>query len=169
MFTKIRNAIVGVFLVSIFAAADIVGGPSTRTKGFEIPGDVGPIAKPTPAEKVIFSAYKGISIGMKSDDVRSKLGNPKDKSDAMDLYLFSESESAQFYYGADRSVTAIMITFSGDLKSALTPMSVFGEDVPPKDDGGIFKMVRYPKAGFWISYNRTGGSDAVISIAMQKI
>ena len=42
-------------------------------------------------------------------------------------------------------------------------------DVAPKEDGGIFKMNRYPKAGFWISYNKTAGADPMIIIAMQKM
>lgn len=121
------------------------------------------------ATRADFSGYKGIAIGATADEVRKKLGEPKDKSDAMDLYVFSDSESAQFYYDPGHLVMGMMINYSGDLKNAPTPKDVFGEDVPPKADGGIFKMVRYPKAGFWVSYNHTAGSDAVITIAMQKI
>lgn len=106
---------------------------------------------------------------MPTDDVRKKLGNPKDKSDATDLYTFSEDETAQFYYNATKNVTAIMITFAGDLKNAPTPKSVFGEDVEAKPDGSIFKMVRFPKAGFWISNNRTPSPDAIVNIAFQKM
>ena len=121
------------------------------------------------ADTGAFSGYKGIGIGAATTAVRQKLGEPKDKSDAMDLYVFSDSESVQFYYSPAQTVMAIMMTYSGDLKKAPTPKDVFGEDVAPKADGGIFKMVRYPKAGYWISYNRTVGDDAIVSIAMQKI
>ena len=155
----------GIFVLSMFALGSLVWGSSALTS---VSG--APAAAPTPAAaQKTFSDYKGISIGLKADDVRGKLGNPKDKSAEMDLYVFSESESAQFYYDAAQVVTAIMITYSGDLKVAPTPKDVFGEAVAPKPDGGIFKMVRYPKAGYWISYNRTAGDDAVVSIAMQKI
>ena len=44
----------------------------------------------------------------------------------------------------------------------------FGIDVPAKD-GTVFKMERYPKAGYWISYTRTSGSDAMVNIAIQKM
>jgi hypothetical protein len=114
-------------------------------------------------------AYKGIGIGATADDVRKKLGDPKDKSDPQDLFVFSEEESAQFLYGPDKKVTAIMVTFSGKLTGAPTAKDVFGEDVPPRPDGGISKMVRYPKAGFWISYNKIVGDDSMVSIAMQKM
>jgi hypothetical protein len=124
--------------------------------------------RPTPGEAA-FAGYKGINVGMTTDAVRKALGVPKDKSDAMDLYVFSDNESAQFYYDGAHLVTAMMITYSGDLKKAPTPKDVFGEDVAPKADGGIFKMVRDPKAGYWISYNRTVGDDQIVNIAVQKI
>ena len=124
---------------------------------------------PTPAVKKTFTEYREISLGNTADAVRQKLGIPKDKSDAQDLYTFSDNESAQFYYSDAHLVTAIMITYMGNLKDAPTAKDVFGEDVPAKPDGSIFKMVRYPKAGYWISYNRSGGDDAIISIAIQKL
>lgn len=113
--------------------------------------------------------YKSIAIGALADDVRKKLGDPKDKSDAQDLFVFSDEESAQFMYDAGHKVTTIMITFSGKLTGAPTAKDVFGEDVPAKADGGVFKMVRYPKAGYWISYNKIVGDDSMVSIAMQKM
>jgi hypothetical protein len=131
-----------------------------------------PIApQPTPVsdEKPGFFPYRGISIGMTADAARGALGSPKEKSNEMDLYIFSESETAQVFYDAQQQVKAIAITFSGDLKSAPTAKVIFGEDVAPRPDGGIFKMVRYPKAGFWVSYNKTAGDDVVISIAIQKM
>lgn len=128
------------------------------------------IPQPTPAgENKGISDYRGISIGTTTDAVRTKLGNPKDKSDGMDLYAFSGDETAQFYYSAAKNVTAIMVTFAGDLKDAPTPKAVLGEDAEAKSDGSIFKMVRFPKAGYWISYNRTSPPDAIVNIAFQKM
>jgi hypothetical protein len=126
------------------------------------------VAAPTP-DKAPFFEFKGVTIGNKAEMVWQKLGEPKEKGTEQDLYVFSENESAQFYYDSARLVTAIMITYTGDLKAALTPLQVFGEAVEPRSDGGINKMVRYPKAGYWISYNRSAGDDAVISIAIQKL
>ncbi|MFT3746089.1 MAG: hypothetical protein QM785_17595 [Pyrinomonadaceae bacterium] len=121
------------------------------------------------SDKSSYSGYKGLLVGAANADVRAKLGNPKEKTETMDLFVVSDNESVQFYYDAGQKVTAIMMTYSGDLKAAPTPMDLFGEDVAPNAEGGMFKMVRYPKSGFWISYNRTPGSDAVVSIAIQKI
>lgn len=124
---------------------------------------------PTPESKARSFLYKGVAIGTLADEIRTKLGEPKDKSDAQDLYVFSDEESAQFIYDPAHKVTAIMITFSGKMTGAPTPKDVFGEDVPAKPDGGIFKMVRYPKAGYWISYNKIVGDDSIISIAVNKM
>ena len=147
MYTRIK--IVGIFLSLIFSfvAVKAQSGP----------------------EKSNYAGYKGLLIGATNADVRGKLGSPKEKTETMDLFVVSDNESVQFYYNSAQTVTAIMMTYSGDLKAAPTPMDMFGEDVAPNAEGGIFKMVRYPKSGFWISYNRTPGSDAVVSIAIQKI
>lgn len=123
---------------------------------------------PTP-DKSLFSEYRTIKIGMAADAVRTKLGAPKDKSDNMDMFSFSESETAQFFYDPAHNVNAIMITFQGDVSKAPTAKDIFGEDVAPNDQGMIFKMERYPKAGYWISYTRTTGTDAMVNIALQKM
>jgi hypothetical protein len=123
--------------------------------------------KPTP-EKGAFTAYKGVSLGMKAADARKALGDPKDKSDAQDFYVFSESETVQVYYEGG-AVSAISIDFAGDLKNAPTCKAVIGEDVPPKADGAIYKLLRFPKSGYWISYNKTGGANPLVSITIQKM
>ncbi|MFN2501099.1 MAG: hypothetical protein ABR530_03695 [Pyrinomonadaceae bacterium] len=127
---------------------------------------VAPQPIPTPA--ALFSAYKGIAIGAAADDARAKLGAPKEKSADRDYYVFSESESSQLYYDPAGKVRAMMITYS-KMDAAPTAKSVFGEDAEVKPDGGIFKMVKYPKAGYWISYTKTGGEDPMVIIAMQKM
>ncbi len=106
---------------------------------------------------------------MKADEVRKSLGDPKDKSDAEDFYLFGESQSMQILYDGTRSVTAISVTIFKDLAKAPTAKDVVGEDVPPNAEGTIFKTVRFPNAGFWVSYSKTGGDSPTISITIQKI
>lgn len=163
------NKHLGTVFVFLAAAAGLaiggggdVGGQNSQTFAAEnLPALI--------QEKAPVYLYKSINIGMVSDEVRKKLGDPKDKSDSQDLFVFNEEESAQFIYSADHKVTAIVITFSGKMKGAPTAKDVFGEEVPAKPDGGVFKMVRYPKAGYWISYNKIVGDDSVVSIAMQKI
>lgn len=116
-----------------------------------------------------YSAYKTVTIGMKTDEARKALGNPKDKADDQDLYMFSEEELVQIYYDANKLVTAISVTFYKDLAKAPSARDVLGEDAPAKPDGTIFKTVRFSKAGYSASYSKTTGDSASVSITLQKL
>lgn len=163
------NKHLGTVLVLIAGAAGLAIGGNGRGTATETSMSAPENGYSAVQEKAPSYLYKGISIGMPADDVRQKLGDPKEKSDPQDLFVFNSEESAQFIYGPDHKVTAIMVTFSGKMTGAPSAKDVFGEDVPAKPDGGVFKMVRYPKAGYWISYSKIVGDDSIVSIAMQKI
>lgn len=123
-----------------------------------------------PEESPIFQEYRGVQIGWLADDVRKKLGNPADKGDEQDFYVFGEKETAQILYDkATHKVTAISVDFMNGAKEVITPQQVFGADVESKPDGSKHKLVRYPKAGYWVSYSRTAGDSPIISITMQKL
>ncbi|MEP6706925.1 MAG: hypothetical protein ABJC05_05370 [Pyrinomonadaceae bacterium] len=113
-----------------------------------------------------FNEFKGVRLGMTVDETRKKLGDPKDKSDEQDFYLFGDKLAAQVLYKLHKVVT-ISIDFMGG--EAPSPKQVLGADVEAKPDGSMNKVVRYPKAGYWVCYNRTAGDSPVISITMQKI
>ena len=59
---------------------------------------------PTPKEGMasqsLYSDYKGVRIGMTTEEARTKLGEPAQKADDQDLYVISEMETAQIYYDA---------------------------------------------------------------------
>jgi hypothetical protein len=121
-------------------------------------------------EAPIFLEYRGVQIGWLADDVRKKLGAPADKGDEQDVYKFSDSESCQVLYDkATRKVTAISVDFSNASTTAFTPQQVFGADIETKPDGSKYKMVRYPKAGYWVSYYRSSGDSPMITVTMQKM
>ena len=159
-----KTIIVGTLALSMTAVS--FAGSDRRVAGRH---DSAPLAMPTPVDKPPFNSYRGIEIGTSTDDARKALGNPKEKSDTQDYFEFSDNESAQVYYDADHKVMAVSITYTGNIDGAPTPKAVFGEDAEVKPDGGIFKMERYPKAGFWISYTKTGGDGPMVIIALQKI
>ena len=125
-------------------------------------------AAPTP-EKASYSGYKGVMIGLPAIEARKKLGDPKDKSDTQDFYVFSDNESAQVYYDTTKNVSLVSVSYVGKVEGIPSPKDVFGEDVATKVDGSVFKMVRYPKAGYWISYNRTAGDDPIVTITVQRL
>jgi hypothetical protein len=125
----------------------------------------------TPDEDPVFLDYKGVKIGWLADEVRKKLGSPANKGDEQDYYLFNEEkERCQVLYDkATSKVTAISIDFMNGARDVITPQQVFGADVEAKSDGSKYKLVRYPKAGYWVSYSRTAGDSPIITVTIQKL
>ena len=115
-----------------------------------------------------FHDYKGVHIGMTTDEARKVLGSPADKGDTQDFYSFNDKESAQLYYDSEHKVFAISVTYLGG-SAVPEPKSVLGADADRKDDGSIYKMIRFPKAGCWVSYTRTSGDSPMTIVTMQKL
>jgi hypothetical protein len=123
-----------------------------------------------PDEEPVFLDYKGVKIGWLADEVRKKLGSPANKGDEQDLYIFNEKEMVQVIYDkATSKVTTISVDFMSGARETITPQQVFGSDFDTKPDGSKYKLVRYPKAGFWVSYNRTAGDNPMITVTIQKL
>lgn len=134
----------------------------------------GQTTRPRPAaggdEAPVFQEYRGVQIGWLADDVRKKLGNPADKGDEQDFYVFGDKETCQVLYDKEtRKVTAISVDFLNGASGVITPQQVFGSDIESKPDGSKYKLVRYPKAGYWVSYSRTAGDTPIVTITMQKL
>jgi hypothetical protein len=123
----------------------------------------------TDSEGPLFQEYRGIQIGTLADEVRKKLGSPADKSGEQDFYVFNEKETAQILYDKAGKVVTISVDFMVGANGVLTPKELFGGDIQPKPDGSMYRMVRYPKAGCWLSYNRTAGDQPLITVTLQKI
>jgi hypothetical protein len=123
----------------------------------------------TDAEGPLFHEYRGIQIGTLAEDVRKKLGSPADKSVEQDFYVFDEKETAQILYDKTGKVITISVDFMVGANDVLTPTQLFGGEIEAKADGSKYKMVRYPKAGCWLSYNRTAGNQPLITVTLQKI
>lgn len=116
-----------------------------------------------------FHEFRGVRIGMAADEARKKLGTPKDKGADQDFYVFNDTEAVVIYYDKNGAVNAIAVDFMSGANGIPTPKDVLGAEAEAKSDGSIYKMVRYPKAGYWVSYSRTAGNDATVTITMQKI
>ena len=114
-----------------------------------------------------FTDYRGITIGMTNEEVRSKLDGLK-KGDDLDALFLSDKEAAQIYYDKDGKVTAISVDYFVTA-NAPAPEKVFGEGLQAKDDGSMYQLKRYPDKGYWVSYNRTAGEKPVTTVTMQKI
>jgi hypothetical protein len=128
--------------------------------------------KPAPADQPKdqppFHEYKGVRIGMAADEARKLLGSPTDKDDKQEVFAVSDDESCQVYYDATKKVSAFYVTYSGS-KAAPTARAVLGEEPEAKQDGSFSKLIRFPKAGYWVSYTRTSCDSPMTIIVMQKI
>jgi len=121
-------------------------------------------------DQPVFHDYRGVEIGWLADDVRKKLGAPADKGVEQDFYVFGEKETAQVLYDKTTGkVTAISVDFMTGATGVITPQQVFGADIESKPDGSKYKLVRYPKVGYWISYSRTAGDTPIITVTVQKL
>jgi hypothetical protein len=132
------------------------------------PAAAGAQKKPAEEEGPIFREYRGVQLGMTAEEARKKLGNPKEKSDGQDFYEFSDNETAQIVYDAAHKVVTVSIDFLNGAKGIPLPKAVVGGEIEAKPDGSMHKMVRYEKAGCWVSYSRTSGESPLISITLQK-
>jgi len=120
------------------------------------------------AEEPPFHEYKGVRIGMTADEARKKLGSPTDKDDKQDSYVFNDNESCQVYYDGTKKVYAVAVTYLGG-KTIPAPKTVLGIEADSKQDGSLYKMLRFPKVGYWVSYTRTAGDSPMTLVTIQKI
>jgi hypothetical protein len=132
-------------------------------------------ANPLPAlsqtqneEKPVYTNYKGAQIGMSADEVRKKLGEPSDKTAPQDFYQFSEDETATIWYDASGITTSISVTYF-KASDAPTAKNVLGVDIEPQYSGNLYKLIKYPKAGYSVSYSRTEGDPTVITVSITKL
>jgi hypothetical protein len=132
------------------------------------PAPPAPAAAAQAQDEPPFSGYKGVRIGMAADEARKLLGSPTDKDDKQEVFAVSDEESCQVYYDAAKKVSAVSITYFSN-KSVPAPKSVLGEEPEAKQDGSFTKLIRFPKAGYWVSYTRTSGDSPMTIIAMQRI
>ena len=70
---------------------------------------------------------------------------------------------------ACHNATALALIYMDAGANAPTAKAVMGTDIEAKPDGSLYKLVRYPKAGYWVSYSRTAGDAPIVSVTMQKI
>lgn len=163
----IRSTLVTLPAIAIF----LITAVSTSNAQTSTQGQVATVmnsSSKAPANAPVYTDYRGVTIGMTADEVRSKLDRIK-KGNGQDFLVFSEHESAQIYYDDNKKVTAISIDYIGGSSNAPTPETVLGVALQAKPDGSMYQLNRYPKAGYWVSYNRTAGDNPIVTITIQKM
>jgi hypothetical protein len=94
---------------------------------------------------------------------------PQQKDDSQDFFVFSARERARLYYDAKGAVSAVIVTYIGKSGDVPTPKAVLGSEVEARQDGSMYRLVQYPKAGYWVAYSRTTGDEPLTIITMQKM
>jgi hypothetical protein len=117
----------------------------------------------------LLQEYRSVRINMTTEEVRKKLNNPSDKGDEQDFFVFGDNENAQVFYDKTHKVFAISVNFLAGAHDMPTAKGVFGSDISAKPDGSMYKMVRYPKAGYWVSFSRTAGDSPLTTVTLQRI
>jgi hypothetical protein len=106
---------------------------------------------------------------MTAAEARAKLGEPVMKSNEQDFFVLSTNETAQVAYDAYQKVVTISIDYTGGV-GAPDYRAVVGEGMLlQRPDGSLFRMVQYPSAGMWVSYNKGAAPMSVVTITLQLI
>ena len=158
-------AILAVLAVAAFALLGVVSAQKPAQRPAQV-------VQPAVAqvEQPLLREYRGVQLGMTAEQVKQRLGAPKETAPRQDFYVFSEVESAQVFYDAQRNVMAVTVNYLGDGASAPAPEKIFGGPAEVKPDGSVYKMVRYPQAGYFVAYSRSGGeAPQLVTVIMQKI
>lgn len=161
---NIKSALlVTVFIVLCGAFASNVLAQGSKSK------NASAFSPPAAVQQPLYSDYKGVRIGMTDQEVHAKLGSPL-KIDDVEFYVFSDNETAQVAYDAQKKVTAISVDYAGGT-GAPDYKNVVGPNIDVRPDGSMYKIVHYEQLGFWVSYNRTGKNTPVttVSVTIQKI
>jgi hypothetical protein len=110
----------------------------------------------------------GVKLGMSANEVRQKLHELKNKSDAQDFFVLSDSQTAQVVYDSAGKVVTISVDYTNG-SDAPSPEAVIGEAVQPRADGSVYQLKRYPQAGYWVAYSRTAGDKPMVTVTMQRM
>ncbi len=166
MYIKGRNPsnilwVVVCFVLTVFVSGSLGSASNIRAQSQKK-------AKADP-DTPLFQEYKGVSLGMKTDEARKKLGTPTEKDDEQDFFIVSDTESAQIYYDKAHTVMAVSVNYIGEGNGVPKPKDILGTDVVAKPDGSMHQLIRYPKEGLWVSYSRTAGASPVITITVKKL
>lgn len=167
----VRSSLPAILLATVFALGSPVAGAQEEqnANSNSTPANSQSADKAKPASEPLFREYKGVTLGMSADEARQKLGDSKEKGKKQEFFVFSDKESAQVYYDQDQKVRAISINYVGQDSGAPAPAAILGMEIEAKANGSLHKLVRYPEAGYWVSYSRTAGDAPLITVTMQRM
>ena|SRR5215204_6831587 len=117
-------------------------------------------------QQPLYREYRGVRLGMTMEEARAKLGASQLRSDDLDYYIFSTSETAQIAYKANKVVT-ISVDYMEGVGAPDYKTVVGAGMLLERPDGSSYRMVEYDAESFWVSYNKSAGTVPVITITLQ--
>jgi ABC-type microcin C transport system permease subunit YejE len=158
-----RAAFVLFLLLFAFAGSSNAQAVAKQTKAFQ--------PQASAVQVPLWQDYKGVKIGMTAAEAQAKLGAPTVQDKDGLFYNFSETESVQVILDAQQKVRVISVMFAAGHPNPPSFENVFGKDekVEPNAAGGIYKLIRYPGAGYWVSYSRLAGDKPLVTVTIQKL
>lgn len=124
------------------------------------------LSGPATAQPALMTDYKGVRIGMTTEEAYAKLGRGTRLED-QEFYVFNDRETALVVFDANK-VVIISVDYLGGV-GAPDYRTVVGPDIAIKPDGSMYKIVHYDELGFWVSYNRSANNTVVmVSITIQR-
>lgn len=123
----------------------------------------------SPADEPLYRDFKGVTLGMSAEEVRQKLGKPREPGKDQDFFVFSDTQRARVFYDDKGKATGVVVTYIGKSSDAPSPKAILGEELEAKPDGTVYKLVQYPKSGYWIAYSRTAGDEPLTIVTMQRL
>ena len=156
------NFLAGLMMVLVYVFAGLSSSANAQTQKVQAA-----FARNTAIEQPLYAEYKGVRLGMTSEEARAKLGTPTLKGNDQDYYVFSENETAQIVYDAAHKVIAISVDY---LRGIGAPdfKTVVGGELETTTNGSLYRIVRYESQGFWVSYNRSTGTVPIVTVTIQK-
>lgn len=166
----VEVAVFALLTVAALALLSVAGFAQTPARRPQPAPAAQPVLPAAQIPEPLYREYRGVQIGMSKEQVRQKIGTPGDISERQDFYTLSGVESAQVFYDAQARVMAVSVNYLGEGSGAPAPEKVFGAAVQSNDDGSIYKLVRYERAGYLIVYSRSGGdAPPLVTVTMQKL
>lgn len=123
------------------------------------------IALSATMQKKVMREFRGVSLGMKLEDVHTKLGNPESKTEASEDYKIGGDDTMTVYYDGG-AVKTIQLLFA-EPKNAPAWTEVIGNaEVKTHDNGSKTARIEVAEEKFWISmYQNKSGTMITITIS----
>jgi hypothetical protein len=159
-------------LLGLFAVAAMAQAPANTPAADTAAKLEQPKTPATAPTKTVLTPYvhsvRDVELGMTVDQVKKKLGKPEVQDDTGLYFSLSGGDSVQIGLDADKHVRTVAAIYAAGSKDAPAFKDIFG--TAADNNGDVYKMQRYPDAGYWVSYSRTNSQDKpVVVVTMKKI